>query len=374
MKINPRLIWAVARKDALDLWMNKAAMGGLLAPIIISLVYLMLGRIIGGQKSDVIIYNPESSALAQVITAALGGPQVTEAASAGDVAAAFPSSGQGNTYPYIAGLVIPPGFDSQLRSGKKPLVELYFNDKRVGSQMQSLIQASIISYSRTVTNPEPPVEIKLSAVNQTPVQDRAEEMSKIYAPFALLVSLMIGTTFMPQLLIEEKEKKTLRMLMVSPVSFEDVLLGKLLVVLAYQLILTGVVLAIQDAYTGQVGLVVLFAVLGSFFSVALGLLLGSVFNTVSAANAVSGPIMIVYILAGMFVGPLGELLSSSPVARVARLLPTYYIADGLSNASRSLGSPARHLLDIGVVLGATLLLLAVSAWVLRRQSGVAAII
>jgi ABC-2 type transport system permease protein len=178
----------------------------------------------------------------------------------------------------------------------------------------------------------------------------------------------------PQLLIEEKEKKTLRMLMVTPASFEDILLGKLLVVLVYQFVLTGVVLAILGAFTGQIALVMLYALLGGCFSLALGLLFGALFNTVSAAAAVEGPVILIYIIAGLFVGPLGQLLSNSPALWIAKALPTYYIAEGVYNASRKLGSFGSNLLDIGVILGSTVVLLVLSAWVLRRQSAVAAAI
>jgi ABC-2 type transport system permease protein len=184
----------------------------------------------------------------------------------------------------------------------------------------------------------------------------------------------VGTTFVPQLLIEEKEKKTLRMLMVTPASFEDILLGKLLVVLVYQLILTCVVLVILGAFTGQIALVLLYALLGGCFSLALGLLLGSAFNTVSAASAAAAPLIIIYIIAGIFVGPLGQLLSSNPASRIAKILPTYYIADGVYNATQNLGSIAGNMHDIGVILGSTLIILAISAWMLRRQSAVAATI
>jgi ABC-2 type transport system permease protein len=164
------------------------------------------------------------------------------------------------------------------------------------------------------------------------------------------------------------------MLMVTPASFKDVLVGKLLVVLVYQFILSGVVLGILGGFTGQITLVVLYALLGGCLSLALGLLIGAVFNTVSAAAAVEGPLILIYIVAGIFVGQLGQLLSSSPAYRIARILPTYYIAEGAYNASRNLGSFGSNLLDIGVILGSTIVLFAISAWVLRRQSEVLALI
>jgi len=236
------------------------------------------------------------------------------------------------------------------------------------------VQAAITNYSRALANPQPPVDLTTAVINPRSNRNAAMEMKQFYALLALLLSLAVGTTFVPQLLIEEKEKRTLRMLMVTPASFGDVLFGKLLVVLIYQLLLTGVVLAILGAFTGQITLVLLYALLGGCFSLALGLLFGAVFNTVSAATAVAGPIMLIYILAGIFVGPLGELLSSSPVARVARLLPTYYIAEGVSNASQNLGSFGSHLLDIGVILGSIIVMLIASVWILRRQSEIEAII
>jgi ABC-2 type transport system permease protein len=84
--------------------------------------------------------------------------------------------------------------------------------------------------------------------------------------------------------------------------------------------------------------------------------------------------MIIYILAGLFVGPLGQLLGNNPAAWVAKALPTYYIVEGAYNASQELGSFGSNLLDVGVTLGNTIILLVVSAWVLRRQAAVAAVI
>ena len=240
------------------------------------------------------------------------------------------------------------------------------------AQTEAVIQAAIANYGRALVSPPPPVALTTTVINPSRNRNARVELAKVYAPLALLVSLIVGMAFMPQLLIEEKEKKTLRMLMVTPASFEDVLFAKLLVVLAYQLVLTAVVLAIQNAFTGQVALVLLYALLGGLFSLALGLLFGTVFNTVSAAAAVQGPAMMLFILGGIFAGPLGQLLSSSPVSRIAKLLPTYYLTEGVSNASQNLGSRASHLLDIGVTLGSTAVLLAASAWALRRQSARAA--
>jgi ABC-2 type transport system permease protein len=79
-------------------------------------------------------------------------------------------------------------------------------------------------------------------------------------------------------------------------------------------------------------------------------------------------------VSGIFVDQWGELLGNGPVLQIARFLPTYYLADGMFNASQNLGSLGSNLLDIGIILGYTVVLLAISGWTLRRQSAVLAVI
>jgi ABC-2 type transport system permease protein len=372
--MHPRAIWAIARKDALDLVLNKSTLGGLLFPILLSLVWLLIINVIGNRITEILAYNPGGSGVTQVMMAAFSSPKVTQAGSAEEVAAAFGLTGTHKTTQYAVGLIVPADLDESLRSGSHPQLQLYLDGKTVSALTEAQIQAAIVNYGRALANVQPPLDLTTTMINPPSETNAAVELRGVYVPLALLLSLVVGTTFVPQLLIEEKEKKTLRMLMVTPASFEDVLFGKLLVVLLYQVVLTGVVLAILGAFAGQIALVLFYALLGACFSLALGLLFGAVFNSVSAATAVEGLVILIYVVAGIFVGPLGQLLRNSPALWIAKALPTYYIAQGVYNASVRLGSLGSNLLDIGVIVGSTVVLLTVSAWVLRRQSAVAAAI
>jgi len=44
--------------------------------------------------------------------------------------------------------------------------------------------------------------------------------------------------------------------------------------------------------------------------------------------------------------------------------------DGAYNATQNLGSLSSNMLDIAVILGSTVVLMVISAWMLRRQSAV----
>jgi len=123
-----------------------------------------------------------------------------------------------------------------------------------------------------------------------------------------------------------------------------------------------------------VPLVVLYLVLGTVFSLSSGLLFGALFSSVQAASTVSGFVAFVYIISGIFAGQLGALMGKSPVQQIVRLIPAYYLAEGVVNASQMVGSVGSNLLDISIILGSSLVFLVISAWALRRQASVLAII
>jgi ABC-2 type transport system permease protein len=372
--VHPRVIWAIVRKDALDIWLNKSMLVGLVYPILMSLVFFLISHLIGRSGNTLLIYNPGNSSLAQIVVGAFRNSQVTQASSAAEVAAAFGPNGAQKKSAYALGLILPANFDSSLRAGVRPGLSLFLNGSTVNAQTEALLQAAIINYARTTANPQPPVTITTIVINPPSSTNTGVLLAQVYTPLVLLLSLIVGTTFIPTLLLEEKEKKTLRMLLVTPASFRDILIGKLLIVLVFQLSITCVALAIQGGFGGDVPLVSFYVLIGACFSLSLGLFFGSVFNTASAAGTMAGIVAIVYIIGGLFVGQLGQIVGNGLILQIARLLPTYYLAEGVANATQNLGSLGSNLIDTGVILVSTLVLFAISAWELRRQSAVAAII
>jgi ABC-2 type transport system permease protein len=375
--MHPRIILAIARKDAIDILLNKSMLFSLLVPILISLLYLfirLLNALIGSHATDILIYNPGQSNVAQVVINAFSGSQVTQANAASEVTAAYGPNGSHKSSPYAVGLIIPANFESGLRANNHPQVNLYINGDDVDTHTAALMQAAIDNYARALANPQSSTTVATAVINPPSNTNFGVTLGKMFISISLLYSFIVGITFVPRLLLEEKEKKTIRILMVTTASFGDVVVGKLLVVLIFQLLLSGLVLAIQSAFTGQVSLVLLFALLGSCFSVALGLLFGSILRTSTAAEVVGGIVIFIFIVPGIIVGPLEHLLGNSPIVQVMRIVPTYYIADGIYSAIQNQGTWGNTLLDIGVIVGCILVLLAISTWILRRQASVAAAI
>ncbi len=366
-----RVIRAIARKDALDLLLNKQTLFGLMTPILLAVLFLVIGNIIGSSTTEILVYDPgyqPNRGVEQVLTGAFSNAHITQASSPQQVADAFGANGEKKKSSYAVGLVVPPDFEASLRSGQKPVLQLYINGDNVSNQQSQLLQSALANYSRAVVSPAP-IRLSASTINPPAPNSSLTMLVGIYALSALLSSFFVGTALAPGLLIEEKEKKTLRMLMVSPASWADVIAAKLLVALGYQILLALIALAIAKGFTGQVPLVLLFALLGSLFSVALGALAGCFFKTQGAAGAFSGIVVFIFILPIFFLPAFG-LGSGSAIAQVVKVLPTYWIADGVVKALQSQATLENLLLDVVITIGSTALLFLLALWGLRRQASV----
>ena len=297
--------------------------------------------------------------------------KVTYTNSPADVTAAFGPNGSHKNTTYALGLVVPAGFDASLRSGAHQQLNLYVDGGQINDQQRQLLLSAFANYSRSVANPQPPANITVATVNPpSPSNNAVQDIGVVYSEAALLTSFLVGTSLVPGLLAEEKEKKTLRMLMVAPASFADIVAAKLLVGLVYQLLLALLVLTIKGGFAGQVPLLLLFVLLGSIFSVSLGLLLGSIFSTTTTAGAFSGMLSFIYILPVFFVGPFALLLAGSSFTQAIKALPTYYLADGATNAIQSQSTFSGTVLDTAIVLASIVVLFLVAVWSLRRQAAV----
>jgi len=367
-----RSILAVARKDALDLLLNKSTLSVLLIPILVAVLFAFLGVALTVRPTNLLVYNPDGSAVEQVLRDAFTDAQVTLAGSAAQVRGAFPAGSGHAALPYAAGLIVPPHFEASLRAGEPAHLELYVAGDQVSSQQRQLLERALSDYSRSVISPASPVQITAVSVDPSISGSFGSQSGAFYAMLSLMAALVVGTSLVPNLLIEEKEQGTLRMLLVSPASLADVVAGKLLVGLAYQLVLGLGTLGVQRAFTGQTPLVLLFLLVGSCLGIALGLLVGSIFKTASAGGPFTGLMALLYIFPAIFVGPLGQFFQSDTIQQIIQVLPSYYLASGLFAALQGRATFADALFDLAVVLLTALAFFLAAVWVLWRQTRVLA--
>ena len=385
--VHLRSILAIARKDAVDIWLDRSKLAALLGPVALTLLWLAISRLLAQgptpppQPTTILVYNPSHSALQEVISETFPSPQMTQASSPAQVAAAFSATSTSTSPNYDVGLVIPAGFENSLKAGSRPQVNLYLNGSMVSSQQTAFLQAAISYYGRTVVTPTSPVNLLTATTHAASTTSSASAaptpsnfLGGYYTNILLPISLYASLGLLPGLLIEEKEKKTLRMLMVSPASYTDVMVGKVLVVFVYQLALSVFVLSLFGAFSGTVvPLVLLYVLCGALLVLSVGLLLGTMLETAGTLGSVGFIPIIVFLIPAIFV-PLVPYLGGNAITQIIKIFPTYYLAEGFYNALHHQGSFSSNVLDIGITLGCALLIFVGTVWLLRRQSQVAAAI
>jgi ABC-2 type transport system permease protein len=100
--------------------------------------------------------------------------------------------------------------------------------------------------------------------------------------------LTIGVVLAPHLLVEEKERHTIDVLLVSPASYNQVIAGKALAGLFYCLTAAVVVLAFDARYIVHWEAVILAMLLGAACAVLIGLLFGVLSDAPSTVNMWAG--------------------------------------------------------------------------------------
>lgn len=368
--MHPRSILAIARKDALDILLNKSTLFMLLSPLLLAVLFLGIGKLLSSHTTSAFIYDPSRSGVEQVVKGAFSDITITYANSPDDVVAVFGRDGSHKDAAYALGLVVPENFDTSIHAGGHPQLGLYIDGGQIGNNQRQLLVSAISNYSRTIASPQPPIGITVATINPPAPTTANLDISKMYAVAILLSSLIVGTSIVPGLLAEEKEKKTLRMLMVSPASFVDVVAAKLLVGMVYQLLLTLLALGIQGGFIGQVPQLLLFSFLGALLSIAIGLVIGGFFQTTSATGAIAGMFSFIYLLPLFFVGIFAQLIPNNPFLTVIKVLPTYYVASGAADAVSNQSTFNSTLLNAGVLAVIVILFFSIAVWALHRQASV----
>ena len=366
--LHVRTTLAIARKDALDILLNKATVVMLLTPVLLTIFFAVLSGLLGSKPANLLVYNPQRSGVSQAVSAALARSQTVPASSPQEVAAAFAPNRSSS---YALGLVVPPGFDESLRRGEHPRLALYLNGSELNDMQRQAVVHALTDYASSLSHPQPPLSIALTTVHASSSTFNMD-LGTFYVVMALLTSISVGISLVSTLLVEEKEKKTLRMLLISPASLNDVVLGKLLVGLVYQFLLSLVVMVVLQGFVGNLPLVFLFVLLIASFGLALSLLAGSIFRTTSGLGGFLGVASLLFVIPAVFSSSLGMMFGNTVVLRFMRALPTYYMADGLLNALQDQGALGRTLLDLSITLGSTMLCLSAAIWLLHRQAAVTA--
>ncbi|MFZ2096862.1 MAG: ABC transporter permease [Anaerolineales bacterium] len=123
--------------------------------------------------------------------------------------------------------------------------------------------------------------------------------------------LLMGLALVPFLFIEEKESHTLDALLVSPARFWQIVAGKMIAGGAYCLVAATIVLLFNFRVVVHWDLMLITVFLGTAFAVAVGLLLGMIFDNAASMGLWTGLLTILLLFA-----PLVQVMGSGKIPAV----------------------------------------------------------
>ncbi len=263
-----RMIWAITSKDLVDALKNKQTLSVLISVLFVVVMYRLLPVLQGDDIPEVLVYDAGESALAVALENSpalevhlhLSQEKMEEFLSNGGVP--------------ILGVVIPADFDQALADGRNPTLQgyvMHWVRPAAAAELQQYVEAVVGELVGV------PVEVQMGHVVY-PSFD-AGGLGVSTAMGAVFAMVMVGVSFIPHLMLEEKHTRTLDALLVSPAGPFEIATAKALTGLAYYFLTIVVVFAINHAVILHWGLALLAAFCAAGFTVALGLLLGTLIPT-----------------------------------------------------------------------------------------------
>lgn len=215
---------------------------------------------------------------------------------------------------FDAGIVLPPDFDAAVASGENPDLEFYVSGESLAST-RIILAVTTLDLVRGIEGSEPPVTVVVTPVGDedfVPISDRLLPTMVIYA-------VMVAAIFLPAAsLVDEREKRTLDAVLVTPTRMSDVLVGKGTFAVGLAVILGFVTLALNGALAGQPGAMVLILFIGSIMLMLMGLALGLWAKDITTMyTAIKGGGIIIFL-------PVIFTLFPGLPQWIPKLVPTYY--------------------------------------------------
>lgn len=312
--MNLNVILAIFRKDLISIGKNKNILLVILAPILLSTLSTSTILMSDNPQVSVAVYDEGSNGNFIEYLKSVDNYKIIVTGSAEQSKELF-YKGE-----IEASIIVPEGFSSNLKNNLKPSLDVTVNP----SDTKSLV--FLQTYKDVImefAKQEYPVRISLETI---PTSMQSLFSIPIWIMFTVV---FVGISVLPNILTTEKEKKTLDAILVSPASEKDVIYGKSLFGLSLTILISLIIIFINQGLIGNFLLTMLFIILGSAAFTGLGLLIASYADSYSSASLVSTISMIPFILPAL----LADL--SKEMEYISYLVPSTYILNGVKDSMLS---------------------------------------
>lgn len=239
------------------------------------------------------------------------------------------------------GVVLPEDFDRKVMSGERTRVASYVWGESL-IKNRAMAAAILAKEVRAMAGEDPPAEIIAASLSQG---DRMTWEERLF-PLLVLIAVFMGGMMVPSAsLVDEKQKQTLKALLITPVSLTEVYLSKGMAGVILSLFVGSAILVINHATGSHPFLLILVLGLGAVMAATLGVLLGTLINDINALfSSMKFMGLILYAPALVYLFP-------QVPPWIGRLFPTYYVMAPVVEISQRGGGWPEVSWDIGILVG-----------------------
>lgn len=257
---------------------------------------------------------------------------------------------------FDAGLVLSEGFDAAMRSGQKPLLEFYIGGESLASN-RIILAVTTLDIVRRVEGKAPPVEVEINTLGD----EQELSIATRLLPLMVLLALFVAGLFVPAFgLVEEREKKTLTAVLVTPVRLSEVLIAKAALGFIMAVLIAFITLAFNGALGSQPAALLIALLVAALMTVEFGLIYGTV------AKDIKTLFTFIKTLNIFLVAPVVFYIFPDWPQWIARIFPTYWVLDPIFEITTKNANLAAVRFDLGVAMAICGILL-VPLWILKRR-------
>jgi ABC-2 type transport system permease protein len=256
------------------------------------------------------------------------------------------------------GIVLPPEFDSLVEEGQMTELTAYVWGESLAKH-RIVLGATIANMIREVAGQEVPVEIvttTLGDAESIPWSDR-------FLPIIVLMAIVFGGILVPATsLVDEKQKRTLTAIAITPASLGEIFLSKGLVGVIISTFMGVLILVLNQAFGAQPLLLVGMLVLGAAMAATFGIMLGAFIKDITSLFAINKAIGILYY------APAFVYLFPGIPQWVGRIFPTYYIVQPVVEISQQGGTWSDVAPEAFILIGLILVMIGIVGVLARRTA------
>ena len=163
------------------------------------------------------------------------------------------------------------------------------------------------------------------------------------------------------LIVNEKQKRTLTALAITPATLGDILTAKGLVGVILALVMSIVILLMNQAFGAQTGLLMIVLGLGTVLAAFFGLVLGALIKDINTLFAtIKGIGILLY-------APVFVYMFPQIPQWIGKIFPTYYIVQPVVEISQQGGVWSDIVFEVSVLAGLIVLMIALTSLAVKKM-------